>query len=80
MKRLGLELSVPNGLISGGTFLKKHNGGGLMNEHPFRAIRLGRTGLAAAVLIPCIVIAICCTLPAFAAERTVLCEEFTNKW
>lgn len=52
-----------------------------MKKHPFQAIHLWRAP-PVVVLIPCVVItlAICCTLPAVAAERTVLCEEFTNKW
>ena len=51
-----------------------------MHEHPFRAIPLWRTTSVAVVLTTCMVVAICCPPPAFAADRTVLCEEFTNKW
>ena len=41
---------------------------------------LGRAGAASrmAVLTACVVIGICGSQPTFAAERMVLCEEFTN--
>ena len=79
MKRLGPELSVFDELIPSGTFLQEQNGG-VMNKHPLQAIRLWRTASFAVALIVCMVIAICAGSagPAFAAERTVLCEEFTN--
>ena len=47
-----------------------------MNAYPFEAIRLRSTSLAAVAV--CTVFATCGPLPAPAAERTVLCEEFTN--
>jgi hypothetical protein len=49
-----------------------------MKKHPLQVIRLWRPP-AVAVSIPYVAIAVCCTLPAVAAERTVLCEEFTSK-
>ena len=54
-------------------------GGLVKKRHPFPAIRFSwRASIVA--LIPWTALAILGTPPAFAAERTVLCEEFTNKW
>ena len=43
---------------------------------------LGEAGAASrmAVLAACVVIGVCGPQPIFAAERMVLCEEFTNVW
>ncbi len=49
-----------------------------MRKHPLQATSLWRSP-AVAVATVCVALAICCTAPAVAAERTVLCEEFTNK-
>jgi hypothetical protein len=32
------------------------------------------------VSIACVASVLCTTVPAVAVDRTVLCEEYTNKW
>ena len=53
-----------------------------MKKHPFRAIHSARTGSLTALLTTCAAIAVfpVAAGPVLAAQRTVLCEEFTNKW
>ena len=48
-----------------------------MEKHPFGVSPLGST-LLAVVVTASMVFATCGLLPAQAAERTVLCEEFTD--
>jgi hypothetical protein len=62
---------------SGATFFQKQIEVPMMEKHPFGASPLGSTSLAI-VVTACMVFATCGPLPARAAERMVLCEEFTN--
>ena len=47
----------------------------VMSKYPFRPAGVG---LAVKALAACVALAWCSPLPAPAADRTVLCEEFTN--
>jgi hypothetical protein len=48
-----------------------------MSEYP---LRVRHVAALRAVWIVCAMITICGPSPAFAAERIVLCEEFTDYW
>ena len=49
----------------------------LMDRHPFGVTH---TASLKIVVTACAVLAVAGPPPALAAERTVLCEEFTNVW
>ena len=71
-------LTVLESLEMRGTFLKTRDNVLLRSHGRFGAIHLRGIALPASVLIACAVAMLCLPLPAFAAERTVLCEEFTQ--
>jgi len=59
------------------TFLKGRREMSIINGYSLRG---AGPALGAAVVAGCVAIILCAPQPAFAAPRTVLCEEFTNIW
>jgi len=75
-RRLGPVFTTPHGKIVRGILFKKGNEV-VMDRYPFGATHAASLMM---VLTACTVLAVAGPLPALAAERTVLCEEFTNVW
>ena len=63
-------------------FSRGRNGAAAMKRHRFRVVRSRRAARVTTVLMACAVTTVCLGLGglAFAADRTVLCEEFTATW
>ena len=75
-RRLGPVFTTPHGILERGIFFKQGDEVA-MDRSPFGATYAASLMMA---LAACTVIAVAGPLPALAAERTVLCEEFTNVW